>query len=104
MAWQGGWDASTAYSINEAVQYNGSSYIAIANNQNITPGTNNTKWNLMAQAGAEGGAISSMEDTLISGSVSDMSVLAYDDGASKWKDNNIFTGTFASPFLDGGTF
>ena len=58
----------------------------------------------MAQAGAEGGAISSMEDTDISGSITDMSVLAYDNGATKWKDKSIFTGTFASPQLDGGVF
>ena len=104
LTWKGGWSSSTAYSTNEAVQYNGSSYIAVANNQNVTPTSDTTKWNLMAQAGAEGGAISSMEDTVISSSVPDMSVLAYDNGATKWKDKSIFTGTFASPQLDGGVF
>ena len=58
----------------------------------------------MAAAGAEGGSISSMEDTAISTSVADMSVLAYDNGASKWKDSTTFTGTFAAPQLDGGVF
>ena len=58
----------------------------------------------MAQAGAEGGAISSMSDTVISSSLSDGSILQYDNSASKWKDTTVFGGTFASPSLDGGTF
>ena len=104
LTWKGGWSSSTTYSTNEAVQYNGSSYIAIANNQNVTPTSDTSKWNLMAQAGAEGGSIGSMEDTVISSSVPEMSVLAYDNGATKWKDKSIFTGTFAAPQLDGGVF
>ena len=104
ITWKGGWSSSTVYGVNEAVYYNGSSYIAIANNQNVRPDTDTTKWNIMAQAGAEGGAISSMADTQISSSIADMAVLAYDSNGTKWKDNNVFTGTFASPFLDGGTF
>ena len=58
----------------------------------------------MAAAGAEGGSIGSMSDTTISASVIDMSILAYDDSSSKWKDNTTFTGTFAAPQLDGGVF
>jgi len=104
LAWKGGWSSSTTYSTNEAVQYNGSSYIAVANNQNVTPTSDTSKWNLMAQAGAEGGSIGSMEDTNISSSISEMSILAYDNGATKWKDKSIFTGTFAAPQLDGGVF
>jgi hypothetical protein len=104
ITWKGGWVNSTAYGTNEAVYYSGSSYIAVTNNQNVTPGTDNSKWNIMAAAGAEGGAISSMEDTTISGSVTDMSILAYDNNASKWKDSTTFSGTFASPVLIGGTF
>ncbi len=104
ITWKGGWSNSTVYGLNEAVYYNGSSYIAVASNQNVTPGSDNSKWNIMAQAGAEGGSISSMADTVISGSISDMAILAYDSNGTKWKDNNVFTGTFASPSLDGGTF
>ena len=62
----------------QVVAYNGTSYIAVANNQNVRPDTDTTKWNVMAQAGAEGGSISSMEDTQIIGTVSDMAILAYD--------------------------
>lgn len=104
ITWKGGWSNSTVYGVNEAVYYNGSSYIAIVNNQNVRPDTDTTKWNIMAQAGAEGGSISSMSDTTISGSVTDMAILAYDSNGTKWKDNNTFTGTFVSPVLLGGTF
>ena len=102
--WKGTWSSATVYGTNEVVLYNGTSYIAIANNQNVVPSSDSTKWNIMAQAGAEGGSISSMADTLISGSIADMAILAYDSNGTKWKDNNTFTGTFASPVLLGGTF
>ena len=104
ITWKGGWSNSTVYGVNEAVYYNGSSYIAVASSQNVTPGSDNSKWNIMAQAGAEGGSISSMSDTTISGSIADMAILAYDSNGTKWKDNNTFTGTFVSPVLLGGTF
>ena len=104
ITWKGTWSSATAYGVNEAVYYNGSSYIAVANNQNVVPTSDSTKWNVMAQAGAEGGAISSMADTQISSSIADMAILAYDSNGTKWKDNNTFSGTFASPILTGGTF
>ena len=102
--WRGTWSSSTAYGTNEVVLYNGTSYIAVANNQNVIPSSDSTKWNIMARAGAEGGSIGSMEDTQLSSSVSDMAILAYDNNGTKWKDNNVFSGTFASPTLSGGTF
>ena len=102
--WKNIWSSATVYGTNEVVVYNGTSYIAVANNQNVRPDTDSTKWNIMAQAGAEGGSISSMEDTQISGTVADMAILAYDSNGTKWKDNNTFSGTFASPILSGGTF
>ena len=102
--WKSTWSSATAYGTNEVVVYNGTSYIAVTNNQNVRPDTDSTKWNIMAQAGAEGGSISSMEDTQISGTVADMAILAYDSNGTKWKDNNTFSGTFASPILSGGTF
>ena len=104
ITWRGDWSSATAYGTNEAVYYNGSSYIAVANNQNVVPTSDSTKWNIMAAAGAEGGAISSMADTQISSSIADMAILAYDSNGTKWKDNNTFSGTFASPVLLGGTF
>ena len=51
--WQGDWSSSTAYAIRDAVQYNGSSYYAIAANINAAP-PNATYWNLLAQKGVDG--------------------------------------------------
>ena len=90
ITWRGGWNSSTAYGTNEAVYYNGSSYIAVADNQNVTPGTDNTKWNIMAAAGAEGGAISSMADTDINPTVLNNSILMYHSSSTKWKDIQPF--------------
>ena len=101
--WKGAYNSSTAYVVDDVVSLSGSSYICIQNNSGQTP-TNTSFWNIMAQAGAEGGAISSMSDTVISSSLSDGSILQYDNSASKWKDTTVFGGTFASPSLDGGTF
>ena len=103
ITWKGGWDAAEAYGENESVYYNGSSYICIQENTNITP-TNTSYWEIMAAAGAEGGSIGSMADTSISPSVTDGALLTYHDSSSKWKDSNIFGGTFSAPIMDGGTF
>lgn len=51
--WQGTYSAATAYVVNDAVEYNGSSYICIAPTTGNDP-TNATYWNLMAQKGADG--------------------------------------------------
>ena len=102
--WKGGWNSSTVYGADEAVYYNGSSYIAIASNQNVRPDTDNTKWNIMAQAGAQGGAISSMADTDINSSVSANAFLVYDNSASKWKDRTPFGTTYGDVSVFGGTF
>jgi hypothetical protein len=56
------WNASTIYTIGQVVYCgvsctgsgNGSSFIAIAGSFNITPGTDSTMWQLIAQAGATG--------------------------------------------------
>ena len=104
ITWRGGWDASTAYGTNESVYYNGSSYIAIAASTNVRPDTDTTKWNIMAQAGAEGGAISSMADTDISPSVSDNAILVYQNSSSRWKDRTPFGTTYGDISINGGTF
>ena len=104
ITWRGGWDASTAYGTNESVYYNGSSYIAIAASTNVRPDTDTTKWNIMAAAGAEGGAISSMADTDISPSVSDNAILVYQNSSSRWKDRTPFGTTYGDISINGGTF
>ena len=48
--WKGAWSAATAYVAYDCVFYNGSLYVALAANTNVLPGTDATKWDLMAQA------------------------------------------------------
>jgi hypothetical protein len=52
--WRGTWDSGTTYATYDAIAYEGSSYIAVAENTNVTPGTDSSKWQLLAQAGATG--------------------------------------------------
>ena len=102
--WMGAYNASTVYAINDVVYYNGSSYVAIvAQTQGNTP-TDTSKWEKMASAGAEGGAIGSMEDTNVSVDVDDAAILMYNDTSSKWEDNNVFGTNRSALRLDGGTF
>ncbi len=49
--WRGEWSNSTAYAINDAVSYNGSSYIALMNNTNSDPEANPVIWNILARKG-----------------------------------------------------
>jgi hypothetical protein len=53
-AWLGAWDSGTAYAVNDAVQYNGSTFIAIAANTNREPGTQASYWSLTALKGDTG--------------------------------------------------
>jgi len=101
--WMGAYNASTVYATNDVVYYNGSSYVAIANAVGNTP-TDTSKWEKMASAGAEGGAIGSMEDTNVSVGVDDAAILMYNDTSSKWEDNQVFGTNRAALQLDGGTF
>jgi len=54
--WRGAWANLTNYLVNDAVSYNGSSYVAVAANNNAQPNSNPTSWNLMASVGATGAA------------------------------------------------
>jgi hypothetical protein len=55
LTWQGAWNNSATYNLNDAVGYNGSSYISlIANNTSNEPDTSATAWSLVASAGATG--------------------------------------------------
>lgn len=54
MAWKGDWSGATAYVVNDAVVYNGSSYISIQNGTNQNPATQTAYWTLFAQKGAQG--------------------------------------------------
>jgi hypothetical protein len=49
--WRGAWDSATTYTQFDSVSYSGSAYLAVAASTNVTPGTDSTKWNLLASKG-----------------------------------------------------
>lgn len=53
---RGVWAVGTSYNATEAVEYNGSSYIALVASVGVTPGTDATKWMLLAEKGPPGDA------------------------------------------------
>jgi hypothetical protein len=52
--WKGAWSMSTAYNQNDAVSYNGSTYIGLTPNMITQPGSAPDNWSLVASAGAAG--------------------------------------------------
>lgn len=54
MIYAGPWAAIVNYVVTDAVTFNGSFYIATANNVNAQPDTHPTSWSLLAAAGAAG--------------------------------------------------
>jgi hypothetical protein len=55
LTWRGTWSSATTYALNDAVQFNGTSYISTqAGNLNEEPDTNPAFWNTLAQIGATG--------------------------------------------------
>jgi hypothetical protein len=49
LSWLGSWNSGTGYAVNDAVQYNGSSYISIQGGTNHVPDASPTFWSLLAQ-------------------------------------------------------
>jgi len=61
--WTGDWDSTRTYNENEAVYYNGSSYVSIANSNTETPSETATNWDLLAKKGDTGtGASITIQD------------------------------------------
>jgi hypothetical protein len=54
LTWQGTWNNTMAYVVNDAVQFGGASYISIQAGAGHEPDTSPTFWSLVAQAGATG--------------------------------------------------
>jgi len=54
LIWKNGWDASAAYNADDSVSSNGVSYIAMAPSIGIDPGTDATKWAVLAAKGDKG--------------------------------------------------
>jgi len=56
ITWQGEWSSATTYTQNEAVQYNGSAYVALQGNSNIIPTSDTAVWSVMTLKGDTGPA------------------------------------------------
>ena len=56
ITWQGEWSSATTYTQNEAVQYNGSAYVALQGNSNLIPSDNASSWSVMTSKGDTGPA------------------------------------------------
>jgi hypothetical protein len=54
ITWQGEWSSATTYTQNEAVQYNGSAYVALQGNSNLIPSSNASSWSVMTSKGDAG--------------------------------------------------
>lgn len=54
LVWRGTWASGVSYATDDAVAYSGSSYVAVAASTGVTPGTDITKWAVLAAAGATG--------------------------------------------------
>ena len=101
--WKGAYNNSFTYGVNDVTYYNGSSYVCVQGTVGNVP-TNTTYWEKMSSAGAEGGAIASMEDTNISVNPTDAAIIMFNDSNDKWEDNNVFGSNRNALQLDGGTF
>ena len=54
ITWQGEWSSSTAYTINQAIQYDGQSYVALQASTDKNPSSQTSYWSLMVSKGASG--------------------------------------------------
>jgi len=82
----GEWDNGTNYIVNDLITYLGSSYVCIANHHSATP-PNVTYWQLLAEAGTDGGGVPA------GGTAAQL--LAKIDGTdfnTEWVDPSIVTG------------
>jgi hypothetical protein len=87
ITWKGNYAAETAYVINDAVFYNGSSYICkLASTGNLP--TDTTYWDLMAQQGAAG---SGSGDVTGPSSATDNAIARFDLATGKLIQNSLVT-------------
>lgn len=54
LVWFGPWNQNEVYGVRQVVQYNGSSYVAVALNVGVIPVGNSGQWNLVSSIGAQG--------------------------------------------------
>jgi hypothetical protein len=100
MNWRGSWDAAASYVVDDAVFFNGSSWITIAPNSGVNPGTDAAKWDMLAARGQDGtngadgapGAPGYSPNTLVSG------------GGVAWTGELSFTVSAASYVIGGSLY
>ena len=56
LVWRGAWNVATPYAVNDGVQFNGTSYIAVQAGTGQQPDTSPTFWSVLAQEGGTGPA------------------------------------------------
>jgi hypothetical protein len=87
ITWKGNYAAETAYVINDAVFYDGSSYICVLDSSGNLP-TNTTYWNLMAQQGAAGAGSGDVSGP---SSATDNAIARFDLATGKLIQNSLVT-------------
>ena len=100
MVWTGAWSGATAYAINDAVSYAGSSWICIAANTNNAP-PNATYWNELAAA-ATGVDATSIQGVPVSATApTNGQVQAYDSASGEYVPTAPASGslTYATSFI-----
>ncbi len=98
---RGAWAANLAYSLNDAVTYSGSTYIALAFNTNAEPDTSPQSWSLFAQAGSAGatGSTGALGDPGAAATIAVGAVTALPAGSTPTVTN---TGTTSAAVLAFG--
>lgn len=91
--WRGAYAGGTAYVVNDAVSYNGSSYICKLSSTGNLP-TNTTYWDLMALKGDTGASGEGTGDVVGPATNTDSYIPQWDGANSKILKNGIPTSTF----------
>jgi hypothetical protein len=105
--WQGAWQTSTAYALNDAVSNGGSSYICIVAHTSGTFATDlaAAKWELLAQKGTDGsGSLTSITagTGLTGGTITTSGTIAVDVGTTAGKIVQL-DGSAKLPAVDGSS-
>ncbi len=82
--WRGGWNAGSDYAKDDAVYYNGSSYVAVVNigTSGAVPGVS-ANWDIVAQKGASGAG---------AGTITGFKVELYEPNVNTTADQNVAVG------------
>ena len=67
--WRGTYDAASAYTPDDVVEYGGSAYVCIIATTGLAPSANNPVWDLMAQGGDPASIMTTQGDLLVRGAL-----------------------------------